>query len=330
MKEYDPKNGTYKNTEIDPETKEIRYGECNSKEEKIFYKFQKVKQWRLYSKWWFWVICAIVLIAPWGVVIAVHLLDTKEKSLNQEQIQQVAEKVKEVVIEDKLSENAETITIMDSSFVGDAYTEIVDTMFQERQLRIYKVHYGIPELYVCDSTDIDINDSNIIFAARAADFDKGAGHSILGLFINKGEILATGSEHKEGFCAIIEGNITLGVAQSTPFFEQVIDKSGYFFRNAPLIFNGVACQYEGEHNQSTTRRALCAYHNEIVFITAENTTMTEFINILYNFGVQNAIYMVGSRGGNGFCRDSEGKLYTWGVSRYSNYKNVNYLIWKKK
>lgn len=327
MKEYDPENGTYQNVEVDPQTKEVHYGELNPKEDKIVYKFKNIKQFHLFSKWWFWMICAIVLITPWIVVLFINNNNDRINDEFQNKMNEVNAKI-DTIIEPITNQNAGTLTIMDSSSVAEAYTEIIDTTFNGHKLNIYKVHYGIPELYVCDSTNIDTSDVNIVFAARAADIAKGD-RSLLGLFIYKGEILATGSNHKEGFCAIVDSNITLGIAESTPLFEQVVEKKGYFFRNAPLISNGASCQYIDKYNQPTTRHALCAYKNEIVFITVEKTTMTDFIELLHDFKVDNAIYMVGSTG-YGFCRDQEGKLHDWGKDNVPSFKNFNYLIWKKK
>lgn len=329
MKEYNPENGTYQNMEVDPETKEVHYGKLNPREEKIFYKFKNVKQWHLFSKWWFWVICAVVLIAPWVVIVGIHHYDLNNKTIDDGQVKQVVEEVREVVREEVSDNNAGTITIMDSSSVGDAYTEILDTMFQEHQLHIYKVHYGIPELYVCDSTDIDTNDMNIVFAAQAAEYNKQKPREICGLFINKGEVLATGSRHKEGFCAIIDHNITLGAGKNTSLSEEAINGEGYFFRNPPLVVNGIA--QERANNATDFRRALCNINNEIVYIVCdEKMSLTDFAQLLSDFGVITAVNMMGSKGAVGFCRNQEGKLQQWGKNSHSDYTNINYLIWKKK
>lgn len=322
MKEYDPENGTYQNVEVDPETKEVHYGELNPDEDKIVYKFKKIKHLHLFSKWWFWVICAVIVIVPWMVVLVIHHHDSQTQKLDKKEVKEVVKETMNEVNPEKIDN---TLTIIDSSAKGDAYTEIIDTVVNEHTLRIYKVYYGIPELFI---GDIDPEDTNIVMAARAADV--GTRNEIIGLFIYKGENWGTGSKHKEGFCAVINNEIALGIDTVTPLVEDAISQKGSFFRNAPLVNSGIACAYEGDHDQKTTRRALCNFNNEIVFITCDNITMTEFSMSLADLGVKTAIYMVGAKGGYGFCRDKAGKLSTWGVNRFNIYPNVNYLIWKKK
>lgn len=328
MKEYDPENGTYQNMEVDPETKEVHYGELNPQEDKIVYKFKQIKQWHLFSKWWFWVICAVVVIVPWAVVIVVHHHDSLAKKLDKKEITQVVEETLKEVKSEEIDNNAGTLTI-NSSSVGDAYTEIIDTVFQDHHLHIYKVHYGIPELYVCDSTNIDTSDMNIVFAAQAAEYSKEEPRKICGLFIKDGEILATGNQSKEGFCAIINHNISLGAGKNTPLSEEAINEKGDFFRNPPLVVNGIP--QKSDKKQSGYRRALCSYNNEIVYIVCdEKMSLTDFAKLLSDFGVVTAVNMMGSLGAICFCRDQEGKFYYRGVNNYDTYENVNYLIWKKK
>lgn len=329
MKEYDPENGTYQNMEVDPETKEVHYGELNPQEDKIVYKFKQIKQWHLFSKWWFWVICAVVVIVPWAVVIVVHHHDSLAKKLDKKEITQVVEETLKEVKSEEIDNNAGTLTIIDSSAKGDAYTEMIDTMFQEHQLHIYHVRYGIPELYVCDSTNIDTSDMNIVFAAQAAEYSKEEPRKICGFFIKDGEILATGNQSKEGFCAIINHNISLGAGKNTPLFEEAINEKGDFFRNPPLVVNGIP--QKSDKKQSGYRRALCSYNNEIVYIVCdEKMSLTDFAKLLSDFGVVTAVNMMGSLGAICFCRDQEGKFYYRGVNNYDTYENVNYLIWKKK
>lgn len=326
MKEYDPESGTYQNMEVDPETKEVHYGELNPQEDKIVYKFKQIKQWHLFSKWWFWVICAVVVIAPWVVVLFIQECITNDV---QTQMDEGRSKIADPIIAVITDRNAGTLTIIDSSAKGDAYTEMIDTMFQEHQLHIYHVRYGIPELYVCDSTNIDTSDMNIVFAAQAAEYSKEEPRKICGFFIKDGEILATGNQSKEGFCAIINHNISLGAGKNTPLFEEAINEKGDFFRNPPLVVNGIP--QKSDKKQSGYRRALCSYNNEIVYIVCdEKMSLTDFAKLLSDFGVVTAVNMMGSLGAICFCRDQEGKFYYRGVNNYDTYENVNYLIWKKK
>lgn len=332
MKEYDPENGTYQNMEVDPETKEVHYGELNPQEDKIVYKFKQIKQWHLFSKWWFWVICAVVVIAPWVVVLGIHLVsseEVKEKEQKVEKLQMEVESLENQVDSLKADENAGT-TAMKSQNDSIAYTKITEAEQDGHRIKIYGVYSGIPGLYVCDSTEIDTNNKNIVFAARAADFGADEGRSIIADFVFKGEVRATGSRKKEGFCAIIDSNIILGAGRETEFLNRAKVDSGFFFRHIPLVINKTPIP--SDITKKELRRALCSYKDEIVYIEGfDKMTITDFANLLADFGVTTAIYMVGSEGGKGFCRDREGQLHEWGDwTKKDNYKNVTYLIWKKK
>ena len=49
---------------------------------------------------------------------------------------------------------------------------------------------------------------------------------------------------KKGYVSIIEDKITVGVADNSPLFEEATEKGGYFFRQYPLVNNGVGYMYE--------------------------------------------------------------------------------------
>lgn len=327
MKEYDPESGTYQNAEVDSQTKEIRYGECSPNEDEIVYEHPKKPKNKFYHRWWFWCIFALLLITPWVVLFFIH--HTPEAS--KEEIKDVVTEAMDSVMEQGNPDlNAGSLTVMDSSNFGNAYTEIIDTVFKDVHLSIYKVHYGIPELYVCDSVDIDMGDSNIVFAARAADYGKDtSGQIIIGLFVYKGKLLANGCRKKEGFCSIIHNNITIGAGKTTPLLEEAIETEGYFFRHLPLVVNGIVLP--SATNDKQLRRALCNLNNDIVYIECrDKMTLNDFAELLSDFGVQTAINMVGAQTGYGFCRDKDGRLHQWGKNTHTNFQNISYLIWKNK
>lgn len=68
-----------------------------------------------------------------------------------------------------------------------------------------------------------------MFTAQAADVRADNG-DIVGAFVLKGEPKAWGLS-KKGFCATISGNVTIGVANNTPLFEEATETEGYFSGN---------------------------------------------------------------------------------------------------
>lgn len=103
--------------------------------------------------------------------------------------------------------------------------EIQDTTINDVPLRIYIPHGARPELHV----DLpDPKDSTILYTVQAADIRHDNGQ-IVGAFVLRGEPIAWG-ESKAGFCAVIDGRITLGAATSTSYFEKATETGGDFFR----------------------------------------------------------------------------------------------------
>lgn len=75
----------------------------------------------------------------------------------------------------------------------------------------------------------DKQDTSIIFVAQAADIRQDNGQ-IVGAFVLAGEPQAWNKpDAKTGYCAVIDGEITIGVAEDSPLFERAIERDGYFF-----------------------------------------------------------------------------------------------------
>lgn len=204
-----------------------------------------------------------------------------------------------------------------------SYTEKIDTIVNDVVLSIYVPHNATPELTLGVP---DRNDKSIIFAAQAADIRKD-NRKILGAFVLKGEPLAWGLS-KKGFCAIIEGNITLGVSENSPLFEEATEKEGYFFRQYPLVDNKTLV--ENEPKNKTMRKALCSRAGEVFVVVSEtDESFHDFAQALVDLGVENAIYLVGSHSSFGWFVDAnrEKTLFAPDVHR-ETYQNENYIVWK--
>lgn len=203
------------------------------------------------------------------------------------------------------------------------FTEKLDTVINDVQLSIYIPHNSKPELTLGVPNR---NDKSIILAAQAADIRKD-NRKILGAFVLKGEPLAWGLS-KTGFCAIIEDKVTVGVSENSPLFEEATEKGGYFFRQFPLVDNGVLV--ENDLKNKTMRKALCSRADQLfVAVSESDESMHDFAEALVDLGVENAIYLVGSHSSFGWFIDEAGKktLFAPDVHR-GTYKNENYIIWK--
>lgn len=203
-----------------------------------------------------------------------------------------------------------------------SYTEKIDTVINDVQLSLYIPHNATPELTLGVPNR---NDKNIILAAQAADIRRD-NRKILGAFVLKGEPLAWGLS-KKGYCAIIEGNVTVGVSENSPLFEEATEKGGYFFRQYPLVDNGKLV--ENEPKNKTMRKALCSRADQLFMAVSEtDESLHDFAQALVDLGVENAIYLVGSHSSFGWFIDAAGTktLFAPDVHR-GTYKNENYLIW---
>lgn len=203
------------------------------------------------------------------------------------------------------------------------FTEKLDTVINDVKLSIYIPHNAKPELTLGVP---DRKDKNIILAAQAADIRKD-NRKILGAFVLKGEPLAWGLS-KKGFCAIIEDKVTVGVSENSPLFEEATEKGGYFFRQFPLVDNGVLV--DNDLKNKTMRKALCSRADQLfVAVSETDESMHDFAEALVDLGVENAIYLVGSHSSFGWYIDEAGEktLFAPDVHR-GTYKNENYIIWR--
>lgn len=203
------------------------------------------------------------------------------------------------------------------------YTEKLDTVINDVHLSIYIPHNAKPELTLGVP---DRKDKNIILAAQAADIRKD-NRKILGAFVLKGEPLAWGLS-KKGFCAIIEGKVTVGVSENSPLFEEATEKEGYFFRQFPLVDNGTLV--ESDQKNKTMRKALCSRAGQLFMAVSEtDESMHDFAQALVDLDVENAIYLVGSHSSFGWYINEAGEktLFAPDVHR-GTYRNENYIIWK--
>ena len=201
-------------------------------------------------------------------------------------------------------------------------TVVCDTLVDDIHLQIYTPYTATPELHV---GQLSSKDTDIVLATMAADYRRDNG-KIVGAFVLAGEPLSWGLS-KKGYCAIIDGRVTLGMAENSPLFEQATEQGGYFFRQYPSVVNGVAVDNKPEN--ASFRRALCNLDGKLCVIgCTDRVLMNDFSRALAHLGVRDAIMLVGGTA-DGWYRDADGKLSPIATSTAKNAKYINYIVFRK-
>ncbi|MCM1445125.1 MAG: hypothetical protein NC044_01790 [Prevotella sp.] len=209
-----------------------------------------------------------------------------------------------------------------SGTTAKAFTSVQDTTVNSQQVIILTPIGGKPELVI--GGDV-LNDSSVTLVVQAADI-RGDNGRIVGTFVSKGYLISTG-ESKAGFCAIIGGNITVGVADASPFLEQALDTEGDFFRQYPLVVGGQIV--ENKPKGKSYRKALAELGGKIVvIISRDRMTFHDFSQSLADIGVSNAIYLVGSKA-YGFAKEEDGRLVSFGTRTDNLPENVSFIVWRE-
>ena len=165
-----------------------------------------------------------------------------------------------------------------------------------------------------------------MLAFQAADI-RADNRKILGAFVLQGKPLAWGLS-KKGYCAIIDGQVTIGVTDNSPLFEEATEKEGYFFRQYGLVDKGQLV--ENEPKNKTMRKALCDRDGQIfVAVSETDESLHDFAQALVDLGVDNAVYLVGSHSAFGWWKNEIGETVYFSLDNHrQSYRNENYIIWE--
>jgi hypothetical protein len=199
----------------------------------------------------------------------------------------------------------------------------LDTLVSGHLLKLFIPHRARARLVV---GDLDEKDRRAVMNFQAADI-RADNHEILGEFVLAGEQLATGTT-KKGYCAIIDGKVSVGVGESTPLLAETMANGGYFFRQYALVDGGEPVL--NKPRNSTVRKALCDKNGEVfVAVSADKLTLDEFATVLANLGVNNAIYLIGSDFAYGWSVDQDGNREEFGFEdRRPEYRKQSYILWE--
>lgn len=258
--------------------------------------------------WWVWVIVGVVAVA-----IAAIALWPKQQP------------------EELTAPDTTTVTEPETTDIWHSNTDnslpsctiVTDTLIDTLHLRIFTPYNATPELHI---GRLDTANTDIILAAMAADLRRDNGR-IVGAFVHAGEPLSWGLS-KRGYCAIFDGQITIGVAENSPLFEQATEQGGYFFRQYPAVDKGVMVENNPEN--ASFRRALCLLNGKVCIIACtDRVLMNDFSATLVKLGVSEAILLVGGTA-DGWCRTDDGKMIRLGSSYAQNAKYMNHIVFRKQ
>lgn len=285
-----------------------RHGDINDDEIRIIssgeVKTDKKKSRLLPAIWW--VVASLLLITVLGIVFF-SSGEVEDDKINEEVSKQPS--IMTTAVENTNDVRTHTYTIK------------TDTIVNGVGLSILTPNNAIPVLEIGNEC---LTDSTIVLIAQAADV-RGDNGGIVGSFVVNGELVSKG-EAKAGFCSIINGDVTVGVADATPMFEQALISNGYFFRQYPLVVGGQIV--ENKPKGKSVRKALVELDGKTsVIVSHERLTFHDFSKALTDVGVSNAIYLVG---GDAYGRylDARGVSFTFGHEWDKDIDNVNYIVWR--
>lgn len=263
---------------------------------------------------WGWVVVGVVLVACLAILLwwQYSKMNAEQESIG------VFEQEQPVVQTYPLTEwfaSVDSITA-----VGTVTTDIT---INDIPLRVYLPLNSVPHLEVGYGVTKECQNSILFFQAADVRADNG---KIVGAFVLQGKPLSWGLS-KRGFCAVVDGNVTIGVADNSPLFEKATEEEGDFFRQYPLVDNGRLV--ENELKNKSIRRALCEINAHIVVVETQSVeSMHDFSQALVDLGAQNAIYLVGSSA-MGWSMDIHGNGTKMGLWDPRKIKNISFIVWGK-
>lgn len=256
---------------------------------------------------WLWIIVALVII---GIIAMVWPTD-KDDSSDKPQGPSIAQ---------------QTLTTPTTAATGNdgksaAYTERRDTVIDGIRLMVLTPVNATPTLEIGPAV---LNDNTVALVAQAADI-RADNNEIVGLFVLKGELISKG-EAKAGYCAIINGEISIGVSDASPMFEQALTTDGYFFRQFPLVVGGQVV--ENKNRGKASRKALAEINGRVSIVsTYDRVSMDDFSEAIVNAGFRNAVYLVGGYS-YGRYKDRDGLRIIFGSSWMKEMEYVNFIVWR--
>lgn len=259
----------------------------------------------------FYIALAVIIVLALSCIAAIIFFQPEDDDIET------------MIVEEPIKQSASIVSVVDSLPTEPAYAEKKDTVVNGVGLTIITPRNAVPTLEIGEQV---LNDPTVVLAAQAADIRSDNG-TIAGACVIGGELISKGCA-KAGFCAIINGETTIGVADATPMFEQALSDDGYFFRQYPLVIAGQIV--ENKPRGKAIRKALAEIGGDIAVVYSHRRlTFHDFSQALVDAGVRNAIYLVGSRS-SGFYVDADGNRFSFGNDKRQNIDNINFIVWHQR
>lgn len=211
-------------------------------------------------------------------------------------------------------------------FPVKAWVEINDTMINNVSLHRFIPVNAKPKLVVGLLKEFP---KEYVLGAMAADFGLYDGeYQVVGGFVHHGNMLSH-SKSKYGFCALLKDTIVIGNALSTSFFEQAIEEKGDFFRQYALLEKGKIIHNPPTHNDAL-RRSLCRLNDGRICVidTDMSVSLDSFSTALKQYGVVDAVALMGSGAAVRWAVDKAGRRFISGADEYDFPDVVNYIVWE--
>lgn len=171
-----------------------------------------------------------------------------------------------------------------------------------------------------------VQDTTVLMALPAADIRKD-NLGIVGDFVLDGCRYGNG-KRKEGYCALLQGQLFLGVSISDTIMNYCVDRQGSFFRQYALVNDNKI--WPNRLKGKSLRRAVAKKKDDAriyVVISRQRESLYDFSEALSDYGMHDAIYLPGGDA-YAFYR-ANGEVSFLGISQEHVYPNTNYLVFSK-
>ena len=185
--------------------------------------------------------------------------------------------------------------------------------------------FKILDMHAELSLDIsEYADSTECFIVQAADIRKDNG-KFVGDFVLNGEKLSSG-KRKEGYCAIVDGRITIGRGTDDEVMNHCMVNGGSFFRQYPLVVDGV--MQSSNVKGKSIRRALAQNEDGLyIVMTEERESVHNFSEALVDMGMKNAISLVGGHKAYMYWMQDDECLES---DDFEKVDNRNFIVFRRK
>jgi hypothetical protein len=226
--------------------------------------------------------------------------------------------------EETLQQSISTTVIDNENLHQKGYIETREEIVNNMRLLVHIPYHATMSLELGAP---DKSDSTILFTTQAADIRKD-NKRIVGEFVLAGKQLAAGIA-KKGYCAVIDNTISIGTGIETPLLQQAIENNGYFFRQYPLVSNGVPV--ENNPVNKSIRRALAVRNEQVMMIVSQDVlSFHEFSQALADMGVSDAIYLVGGNDAYGWYYNKEPVRHEFGKALLDFPEYTSFIVWRTK